>query len=658
MDVSITGEIRCADLVARVRALGHEVELVPAIDAAPWAPLAILVVDSVASAVALCRGIRALASPPEALLVMITSGDDSLDPIFDAGADAVSDLHVSSRLLQADLRMLEKLVIERRRARTTVSGLEPPSSLRVEARLEQSLADQGRLEREVAEAHDFLVNVIDTVADPVFVMDREHRFIFVNQAMCRLMRRERHEVIGHTAHDYVASHEADVFREKDELVFETGATNENEETATDSSGTQRTMLTKKAMFVDREGRKVLVGVIRDLTAQKQMQRQLALTERLVAVGTLAAGVAHEINNPLAYVLCNLGFVDEAMAALPADARAPLGEVEEALREAFDGAHRIHDIVQDMARLSRADDETRSPVDVGAIIDASLRVVANQVRQRAQVVRDVEAVPLVQASASRLGQLFVNLLANAIQALPEDGIGRNEIQVTVGTTAGGRVQVQIGDNGCGMTRDVMSRIFDPFFTTKAVGLGTGLGLSICHGIVSDMGGELTVESEVGRGTTFSVVLPAAVLPISARPRLGLTPQGSVRPRVLVIDDEPIISTSIKRILRRDHDVFGVIRAQEALALLSAGERYDLILCDLMMPEMTGIDLFDALRLVSPEMQLRVAFMTGGAFTPRGREFLERLGKRYLPKPFATESLRAFVSSAIAAAEEACALSASA
>ena len=312
----------------------------------------------------------------------------------------------------------------------------------------------------------------------------------------------------------------------------------------------------------------------------------------------------------------------------------------------------------MARLSRADEETHAAVDVGMVLNASLRVVANQVRQRARVVRNMRTTPAAFGSASRLGQLFVNLLANAIQALPEDGGDRNEIRVTTSMTDNGRVQIEIADNGCGMSAEVMGRMFDPFFTTKPVGLGTGLGLSICHRIVTDMKGELTVSSEVGRGSSFRVTLPPAVAPVSARPRRGTTPPSGERPRILVVDDEPIIATSIARILRRDHDVVGVVRAREALALLSSGERFNLILCDLMMPEMTGIDFFDALRLVSPEMQLRVAFMTGGAFTPRGREFLERLGKRYLSKPFATESLRTFIAASIAAADEACALSASA
>src|SRR5713226_1533023 len=191
--------------------------------------------------------------------------------------------------------------------------------------------------------------------------------------------------------------------------------------------------------------------------------------------------------------------------------------------------------------------------------------------------------------------------------------------------------------------IIGRIFDAFFTTKAVGVGTGLGLAICQRIIADMGGELTVESELGRGTTFRVALPVArkeeereaAAPVEPVPVAGR------RGRILVVDDEKMVVSVIKRILSKEHDVVATVAAREALALCAAGEKFDLILCDLMMPEMTGMDLHRELSRVAPEQANRMIFLTGGAFTDKARQFLSETVKEYLEKPFDPVNLRAIV-----------------
>jgi len=208
-----------------------------------------------------------------------------------------------------------------------------------------------------------------------------------------------------------------------------------------------------------------------------------------------------------------------------------------------------------------------------------------------------------------------------------------------------VVVEVSDTGRGIPKELQARIFDPFFTTKPLGEGTGLGLAVCDGIVRGLGGEITVRSEVGRGSTFTVSLPAhlpALVPVAIAPGTDGARQGV---RVLVVDDEPFICSAIQRLLRRDHVVTTVTSAQEALALVQAGQRFDVILSDLMMPEMSGEDLLAALREVAPDQARRLVIMTGGAFTPRSEDFLRSLDLPPLTKPLTLESLRAAIRRAL-------------
>ncbi|WP_375766501.1 PAS domain-containing protein [Archangium gephyra] len=255
-----------------------------------------------------------------------------------------------------------------------------------------------------------------------------------------------------------------------------------------------------------DGEPATVVSARNITERKQMQARLLLADRLASVGTLAAGVAHEINNPLAFVLSNLGFLEEECQLLRDELpRERLGEMEDVLRETKQGAERVRHIVRDLRTLSRDEGEQLSDVDVRGVIESSLGLVRNELRHRARLVKDFEPVPMVRASEGRLGQVLLNLLINAAHAVPDGKPGQNEVRVRLRAIAG-RVVIEVMDTGCGIAPEVRDRIFDPFFTTKPVGMGTGLGLSICHGIVTGMGGDITVESEVGRGSTFRITLP--------------------------------------------------------------------------------------------------------------------------------------------------------
>ncbi|HET8935190.1 MAG TPA: response regulator [Polyangiales bacterium] len=371
--------------------------------------------------------------------------------------------------------------------------------------------------------------------------------------------------------------------------------------------------------------------------QRQMQDRMLLSDRLVAVGTLAAGVAHEINNPLAYVIGNIEFAIEQLNNM----RETLGVAEAlaALRQAREGTERIRVTARDLKVFCRTDEAARTSVDLERVLESAIRMAWNEIRHRAHLVRDFSPLQHVDGNENRLGQVFLNLLINAAQAIGSGRADQHEIRVTT-RCHGGRVIVEVSDTGPGMPPEVHKRLFEPFFTTKPIGVGTGLGLSICHGIVSDLGGSIRVDSKVGTGTRVRVELPVGTISDANQTS---APAGSPTrgARILMVDDEPALCQLVERLLKPEHEVVARTAPRAALELLSVDAEFDLILCDLMMPKMTGMDFYAELSRTAPELAKRIVFMTGGAFTSGASKFLESVPNRRLDKPFSTDALRATI-----------------
>ena len=398
-----------------------------------------------------------------------------------------------------------------------------------------------------------------------------------------------------------------------------------------------------------EGR--IYAIARDVTfakdaaaKDKELQKRLVAADRMASVGTLAAGVAHEINNPLSYVMANLDLVVEEIRTVSGG--SPSGrmkELEDLVIEAREGAERVRKIVRGLKTFSRADDEHRGVMDVRPALELAINMSFNEIRHRARLVKDYGQIPLVEADDARLGQVFINLLVNAAQAIPTGNAEGNEIRIVTSTDAQGRAVVDITDTGPGIPEAVRARIFEPFFTTKSVGVGTGLGLSICQNIVTGMDGEISVTSVEGRGTSFKVTLPASrVQQLSGTERVTPTPAAARRATVLVVDDEPAVGMALRRILR-DHEVSVVTNVKAALELIASGQRFDVIFSDLMMPQMTGMDFYHELTRRSPENAGRVVFVSGGAFTSAANDFLEQVANERIEKPFTPKAVRKLVES---------------
>jgi len=383
-----------------------------------------------------------------------------------------------------------------------------------------------------------------------------------------------------------------------------------------------------------------VMVFRDVTEQKKLQKRLEFADRLASLGTMAAGVAHEINNPLAVVLANTAFLTEDLGALDlavASGTTRRESINSSITDIESAAKRIERIVSDLRVFSQPSDpsDPSEQTDVRRCIEWAVRATAHEFRHRAKLTTEIGALPPLDADELRLGQVLINLLLNAAHSIPPGNADQNEVSISARTDPGGRALIEVRDTGGGIPESLLERIFEPFFSTKPTGAGTGLGLSICHGIIGAMGGEIRVDSEIGKGSVFRVFLPVAA-PRAQTTAPPVARTAPIRGRILVLDDEEMIVRTLTRMLR-EHEVHGTTSAREALSLLEAGQEFDLILSDLMMPTMSGMAFYEHLLARHPAYTSRVVFVTGGAMTPRMEAFLQSLPNRHLEKPFDKKAL---------------------
>ena len=493
--------------------------------------------------------------------------------------------------------------------------------------------------------------LIEVAPDPIGIV-KQGRFVYVNPAYVETLGYgSAEELQGVALADLVYEEDIAVQRLREERLLATGRRNPPHTYRVRRPDGTDILLEVSSIGFEYQGSVALLSIARDVTQRRRLEAQLEKADRLAALGTLAAGVAHEVNNPLAYLLLNLEWVARQ---LPVAARNPqrLEQLSGILSEARQGAERVAQIVRDLRAFSRVDGETRGPVDLRQVVTNALKICAHELQRRARVVTAFEDVPMIWANEARLEQVLLNLLLNAGQAMPENTFETNEIRVVVRRSGASQVVMTVSDTGAGIPPEMLRRIFDPFFTTKPVGQGTGLGLSICHSIVASLGGEITVESAPSEGTTFRVVLPVRVpaahdAPASVSP--SSAPRSALRGSVLVVDDEPQIAHTLKDLLSGDHDVVAVASGKAALDVIRGGTSFDVIFCDLMMPEMTGIELFEKLRAERRGLEDRVVFMTGGAFTPLLAEFLTNIKNPRLEKPFAVSAIKKLVRDAARARE---------
>ena len=389
-----------------------------------------------------------------------------------------------------------------------------------------------------------------------------------------------------------------------------------------------------------------MGMGNDVSQVRKLQKTAIQNDRVMALGTLAASVAHEINNPLTYVLVESEaatrevdalerLVGSLAAAAAPEVRGSLSRLREHLAPIRAGTTRIASITRDLKSFSRADESTLSAVNLRAIVESVLKLVAKEVEARARLVLDLYDTSPVTGNEARLTQVVLNLIVNAYQAVPQGAPAQNQVKVAT-RSEGSRVIVEVSDSGPGVPPQDRERIFEPFFTTKAIGVGTGLGLFVCRNVVRGFAGEVEVHDAPGGGALFRVVLPAAQGPARAPDAVSAaaTPDTTGAHIVLVEDDRMVARAFMLRLREAGYRVtiFHDGRSGIDGLLAMPDDQIDLIFCDLMMTGMTGMDLAAALTSRAPAKAAKLVLMTGGAFSAEASEFVARHQDRIVDKPF--------------------------
>lgn len=523
------------------------------------------------------------------------------------------------RLLKAiaDHQKITGFEVQCRRKDGRVIWVSISASLRGQNVIEGFITDitaRKQAEEELAASKDYLHQIINSLGEPLFVKDEHHRWVLVNNAMCAFTGHGRGELLGKSDYDYFPKEQADVFWANDQWVLDSGRISLSEEQFTNAQGQILIIHTKKTLYTDSQGRRFIVGIIRDLTEQKraeaeklELKSRLNQSQKMEAIGTMAGGIAHDFNNILQPMLSYSELLQRELA-VGSPCRRYVDRIYTAGLRAKD---LISQILAFSRQAERKDQSLQIQTGLKEIVKLCRSIIPAIIPITQQV--DEQCAPVL-LDPTQLHQIVMNLIINASHAVDRCGgeiiVGLQEITVPVGEefpvslSPGRFALLTIADTGCGIEPEIREKIFEPYFTTKGQGQGTGLGLSVVYGIVKEHHGEIKVSSEVGRGTTVAVYLPV----IEADEDVLLDPQevGSPRgsERILLVDDEEMILEVEQLILEGlGYQVTTRKNSLEALALFQEQPgAFDLVVTDMTMPNMTGDQLATAIRAIRNEVPI--------------------------------------------------------
>lgn len=524
--------------------------------------------------------------------------------------------------------------------------LKPFNTRDLKSTIEIALA-QHDLESRLVASERWTAMLLRAIGDGVIATDAEGRVSFLNPAAEQITGWTAAEALGRAVEEVCP-----VSRDGAPLVHPLARTlRTGERTALEAGaeletrrGVRRVIADTAAPIVGDRGVVGAVMVFQDVTEQRALAQRVAQSERLAALGQMAEGLMHELNNPLAYVLANARF---ALTRLEDEARQrgteAVSEALEAVRDAHEGADRIAGLVHELRQVVRSESAPREHVRLEDAVAMAVHMLRALDEEHGRVRLEISPGPRVRANAGQLAQVVLALVRNALAATSRAGKLEAKVLVRTGMTAAGHARLEVEDVGVGMAPDVVARIFDPFFTTQPAGQGLGLGLSICHRIVSDHGGTLRVRTEPGVGSCFTVEVPpsAAVPEQASGTRVSTAPD--VPLRVLVVDDDAPVGRAIRRTLAA-HQVELETSPVRALERFELGERYDVVVCDVRMPILTGPEFHVRLRAIDAAQAARVVFVTGGPVSPAVRRHVDAAGVSLVHKPFTAEELVSAVASA--------------
>jgi two-component system, cell cycle sensor histidine kinase and response regulator CckA len=495
-------------------------------------------------------------------------------------------------------------------------------------------------------------SIIQQMPDGVLIVDRDN-VLFTNQTFARLLGYSAaEELVGRPKVGFIHPDQHSIVQERIERIIDQGGANPLLKLKMLGKNGSSVEFESSSISIQFDGKPAVMAVLRDITLQNQLEHQAVLNEKLATVGTLAAGIAHEINNPLTYVLANLVFLrenlDELKRQMEDKGHVHAGypklfeEILEEIEETAQGGERIREIVRGLKSFVRFDEDEVTAVDLNKTIDSAINMTFHEFKHKARVEKDFAVhLPVLMANVGKLQQVFINLLINAAQSIEGNDPVDNKIHVRTALQEGSLL-VEVTDTGKGIPPDILSKIFEPFFTTKPLGVGTGLGLSICDKIVRFYKGTMEVRSQVGKGTLFTVRLPLENG--FEAPGTEPIPQSTQqRGRILIVDDEPGNLEVLNRVLKKKNDILSALTGLDALAILEReGGKVDVIVSDLNMPDMNGINLYKIVAQKFPGLEKRFIFITGGIFMAESRDFFKVVHNRCLEKPFKFDELLAAIS----------------
>jgi PAS domain S-box-containing protein len=510
--------------------------------------------------------------------------------------------------------------------------------------------------------------LVECSPDAIFLTDFDSaRFVDVNVKACELFGYTREQLCGMTGRQLHPPEDTAVVDAISRDLIEHGQVRWSPIRLRKQSG--ETFFGELRSIVYRvEGKKLYVTLVRDLSARlsrevdlqaayralSEIESHLVRSSRLAAIGEIAAGIAHEVNNPAASTLTNLELLQRDIEKLAVGVHDPertfaslavaleefCREASESVRDSVEGIQRIASIVKGLRGFAHIDGEDVENIDVNDVVKTAHNLVKPQIRHVARVELHLTATQLLPACRGRLIQVVVNLLLNAAQAIEEGGGGT--IGVVTSNTSDG-VLIRVEDDGPGVPPAIAGRIFDPFFTTKGADRGTGLGLSVCADIIHRHRGTLRLRQGALKGACIEAVIPLDTgLAPQLVPKSSLPPAGPAL-RILVIDDEVTLIRAYRRLLGRHHEVVASSGGEEALSILASDRNFDLILCDLMMPGVDGVEVYEVLQRLHPELLERFVVVTGGPTSARAKSFLRRPGIVVLDKPISSAALAEFIAS---------------
>jgi PAS domain S-box-containing protein len=539
----------------------------------------------------------------------------------------MKDSNQSKQELQSELRRMRQRIVE----------------------LEAAEAEHKRTKEMLRQSEEKYRTILQEMDDGYYEVDLAGNYIFFNDVICTRLGYSREQLTGLNYRVYTPREDVrDVFKVYNE-VYRTGKPRRWYPAVNVAKDGTRIFIENSILPMRNSDGKIIGfrGINRDVTERKRMEeerRQLEkraqFASRLASVGEMASGIAHEINNPLTGVI---GYAQLLLQEdLPENIRKDLETIN-------DGAQRVSNVIQRLLAFARQTKPQRTYVNINDVVATTLDLRAYHLQtSNIKVITQLDAdLPITVADAGQLQQVFLNLIVNAETEMKLAGIpGR----LTVKTQhIDSLIRISFRDNGPGIAEENLERIFDPFFTTRQVGQGTGLGLSVCYGIISEHGGRIYAESKRGKGATFIVELPIITedkqlqLPEPATPE----PQKVTGAQILVIDDEPVVREFISKVLTEEgHHVEMVDNAEDALEMVM-NKTYRIILLDIKMPGMSGIELYRRFQKIAPSLARKVVFITGDVMGARTTDFLSKGKSPYITKPFDARQLNIVINRIFAA-----------